>query len=172
MSFAQLPTLEIVRIVLASAVMLAGVADDLRSRKFHNWLFLTCVGLGLVAVIAIDGISGLHLSLLGFLLGFVVLLPFVLLKMIGAGDMKLLAAFGLIAGTAAVLPVILYGFVWGAIFGVFRVVGNGQGRSLVNNLFSIVMLRQRQGLELHRMPFTVGLMMGWVTYLTLRSFAS
>jgi prepilin peptidase CpaA len=154
-------------IALASAVMSAGVVDDLRSRKFHNWLFLTCSAIGLIFVIAMHGIAALPLSFLGFVVGFAALMPFVLLNIVGAGDMKLMAAFGLIAGYTAVVPVVLYGFAWGAFFGVVRVIANGQGRILALNLLSIVTLKERKQLELHRMPFTVGLMMGWLTFLVV-----
>jgi prepilin peptidase CpaA len=163
---------QILPIALASAVMGVGVVDDLRSRKFHNWLFLTCTAVGLVFVIAMYGIAALPLSFLGFVVGIAALMPFVLLKIVGAGDMKLMAAFGLIAGYSAVVPVIVYGLIWGALFGVVRTIANGGGRVLALNLVSIVTFKERKRLELHRMPFTVGLLMGWLTYLTVGGLLS
>lgn len=158
-------------IFVASLIVAAGVVDDLRTRKFHNWLFGVCVALAALSVLVSGGISGFPFALLGALAGFAIFLPLVLLKIIGAGDMKLMVAFGLAAGWDAVLSVALYGLFWGAAFGVLASVFRGQGRTLVYNMFSIVAVRERKGLELQKIPFTVAIAMGWLTYLGLRGFA-
>lgn len=152
-------------IATASAILLAGVVDDLRSRKFHNWLFLTCAGIAAIVAILTGGLSSLLFAVTGFAAGIVILLPLVLVKVIGAGDMKLLAAFGIVAGWNAVVSVAVFGMIWGAIFGVTKVIVSGQGRVLAMNLMSIVTLKERSTLELHRIPFTVAILMGWLTHL-------
>ena len=51
------------------------------------------------------GVDGIIISILGFLIGFLILLPGYLLKMTGAGDLKLMAAVGALVGSGLILKV-------------------------------------------------------------------
>lgn len=152
-------------LITQAGILGTGVIDDLRSRKFHNWLFLACCAVALIVVMVTKGAAGAYLSVLGFVAGIVVLLPLVLAKMIGAGDMKLLAAFGIVAGWNTVVSVAVMSLVWGALFGLAKIAVSGQLKALVANMVSIVLLKKSEGLELHRMPYTVALLMGWLSHL-------
>ncbi|MES2962626.1 MAG: A24 family peptidase [Bdellovibrionota bacterium] len=154
-------------LVAATAILVAGVVDDLRSRKFHNWLFGVCAALAIVVLVVAQGPGGMVLGVLGFTAGFALLTPFVLMKIIGAGDMKLMAAFGIVAGWEAVVTVSVAAVLWGALFGLARTVLRGQIKTLASNIVSIAIFRQRQGLELQTMPFTVAILMGWLTHLVI-----
>jgi Flp pilus assembly protein protease CpaA len=110
------------------------------------------------------GINGMLIGVFGFLAGLAIFLPMVLGKIVGAGDMKLMAAFGIVAGWQAVIGSAFWALVWGAVFGVARVIFSGQGRILFSNLKAIVTLKKRQELVLHRMPFTFAILMGWLSY--------
>jgi prepilin peptidase CpaA len=156
-----------VPVVLGTAILIAGVVDDLRSRKFHNWLFLTCAAVATVAIVVLKGPEGMLLGTLGFLAGFALLTPLVLMKIIGAGDMKLMAAFGVVAGWEAVLTVSAAALVWGAVFGLLRTMLRGEIKTLASNMLTIAVLRDRQGLALQTMPFKVAILMGWLTHLVL-----
>lgn len=150
----------------ATAILLAGVVDDFRSRKFHNWLFLACSAVALVVVLATHGIWGAGLGIAGFTAGLVIFLPLVLLRIVGAGDMKLMAAFGLVAGWNAVLAVAFYSLFWGAAFGVLQVILKGEFRGFVRNIGAMTIHRGHQSpTELHRIPYTAALLVGWFTYL-------
>ncbi len=157
-------------VVIATLILIVGVVDDFRTRKFHNWLFLVCSGVALGAVIIAGGIAGVHQGVFGFLAGFVALLPLVLMRILGAGDMKLMAAFGIVAGWTAVVNVAVYSLIWGAVFGLLVIVLKGQLRGTLANMASIATLKERQGVELqlHKIPYTVALLMGWLTQLTLQ----
>lgn len=157
----------LVPLFLGTAILIAGVVDDLRSRKFHNWLFLACAAVATVAIVVLKGPEGMLLGILGFIAGFALLTPLVILKIIGAGDMKLMAAFGILAGWEAVLTVSAAALLWGAVFGLLRTVLRGEIKTLASNMFSIVVLKDRQGLALQTMPFTVAILMGWLTHLVL-----
>jgi prepilin peptidase CpaA len=152
-------------VVAATAILVAGVTDDLRSRKFHNWLFLVCTGVAFAVVLVSDGIWGLPLALLGFAAGILVLLPLVLAGVIGAGDMKLMAAFGIAAGWESVFPVALFSLFWGALFGLIQVTLGGHLKTLLKNIGSIAMGRGREDVKLHKIPFTVAIAIGWLTHL-------
>jgi Flp pilus assembly protein protease CpaA len=163
----SLSAAQIITLGIATGILVAGVADDLRSRKFHNWLFLVCAGIALITVLVTIGIGGFVPALLGFLCGAAVLLPFVLVRAIGAGDMKLLAAFGIVAGWPAALSVAVYALFWGALFGVARAVALHQGGVLAQNFAHILMFRRSQGLELQKFPYTVAIFFGWISFLAV-----
>jgi prepilin peptidase CpaA len=143
----------------------AGVIDDLRSRKFHNWLFALCCVAGIAVAFAIGGISSLMTGCFGFVCGIALTLPLVLLRVLGGGDMKLLAAMGLVIGWSALVNVLVFSILWGALFGVVRAISGGKARALTFNMFSLVALRDRQGLELNTMPFTFAILIGWLSVL-------
>lgn len=109
-------------------------------------------------------------GILGFLAAIAALLPLVLANIVGSGDMKILAAFGCASNWNAVFSVALLSLVWGAVFGVLRVLLQGQGRLFINNLIAIVTRKPRETFAVHRMPYTIALFFGWLSYLTLGDF--
>ena len=84
----------------------AGVLDW-RYRRIPNWLTVS----GLAAGVAVNTIlyrwPGLKAALLGTLLGLGLLLPFVLVRSLGAGDWKLAGALGACLGPRQLLSVLI-----------------------------------------------------------------
>jgi prepilin peptidase CpaA len=95
--------------LLAGAVLLAVIAGvtDLRSRRIPNWLTVPGAGLGIVLNGIFGGWAGLKSSLLGLGLGLLILLPFVLLRSLGAGDWKLAGALGAFVGWDLLITLLL-----------------------------------------------------------------
>jgi prepilin peptidase CpaA len=101
---------------------LAAVAGwtDARSRRIPNWLTVSSFVVGIVVNIFFSGWRiGLKASLLGAGLGLLLLLPFVLLRSLGAGDWKLAGALGAVVG-----PGVLVDLLMGSVFvaGIMAVV--------------------------------------------------
>jgi prepilin peptidase CpaA len=96
-------------VILAGAVVLAVIAGwtDLRSRRIPNWLTVPGLLLGVAANTVLSGWSGLKTSLLGAAVGLALLLPFVLLRSLGAGDWKLAGALGSFAGPGLLVDLLL-----------------------------------------------------------------
>ena len=67
---------------------------DWRSRRIPNWLTISGLVLGILVNSATRGWPGTKDSLLGAGLGLALLLPFVLMRSLGAGDWKLVGALG------------------------------------------------------------------------------
>jgi prepilin peptidase CpaA len=88
---------------------LASIAawTDLRSRRIPNWLTVPAAAIGVVASTILGGWSGLRASLLGIGLGLALLLPFVLLRSLGAGDWKLAGALGAFVGHQKLIDFLL-----------------------------------------------------------------
>ena len=95
--------------VLVGAALLSVIAafTDLRGRRIPNWLTVPGLIVGLAVNSSVNGWSGLKTSLLGAGLGLLLLLPFVLLRSLGAGDWKLAGALGAFAGPRLLVDLLL-----------------------------------------------------------------
>ena len=82
-------------------------ATDLRSRRVPNWLTVPGLLIGIAANTWFSGWSGLKASLLGAVVGLALLLPFVLLRSLGAGDWKLAGALGAFTGPSILVDLLL-----------------------------------------------------------------
>jgi len=96
-------------IMLGLAVALALIAGwtDWRSRRIPNWLTVPGFLVGVSANVLAGGWLGLKASLLGAGLGLLVLLPFVFLRSLGAGDWKLAGALGAFVGWEAMADLLM-----------------------------------------------------------------
>jgi prepilin peptidase CpaA len=96
-------------IILGLAVALALIAGwtDWRSRRIPNWLTVPGLLIGVTANVIANGFAGLKTSLLGAGLGLLLLLPFVFLRSLGAGDWKLAGALGAFVGWEVLLNLLM-----------------------------------------------------------------
>ena len=96
-------------VVLGLAVVFAVVAgwSDWRSRRIPNWLTVPGLVIGIVVNAMASGLNGLKASLLGAGLGLLLLLPFVFLRSLGAGDWKLAGALGAFVGPGALVDLLM-----------------------------------------------------------------
>jgi prepilin peptidase CpaA len=105
-------------LVLASlcAGVGTGAAIDAARRRIPNGVSLATAATGVT--LAATGLSGVSLasSLLGFLIGFVMMLPGHILGATGAGDVKLFAAAGALLGAARIVPAFFFVAIAGGIF--------------------------------------------------------
>ena len=84
----------------------AGILDW-RYRRIPNWLTVSGFAAGIATNTALMGLDGVKSALLGTLLGLGLLLPFVLLRSLGAGDWKLAGALGAWLGPRELLAVLM-----------------------------------------------------------------
>src|ERR1700694_3702317 len=117
------------------AVLLAIGAGilDWRYRRIPNWLTVS----GLAAGVAVHTIlyrwPGLKAALLGTLLGLGLLLPFVLVRSLGAGDWKLAGALGACLGPRQLLSVLMGTILVAGVMALAVVIWKGRlKRTLVN----------------------------------------
>ena len=84
----------------------AGVLDW-RYRRIPNWLTVSGLVAGIGVNTALFGWAGMKAALLGAALGLGLLLPFVLLRSLGAGDWKLAGALGGCLGPQQLVTVLM-----------------------------------------------------------------
>lgn len=129
----------VLQIVLLLLVAIAAVYD-IRFRRIPNWLVLT----GLLAGVGLNTFlqqwSGVRTSLLGIILAFLIYFPLYLLRGMGAGDVKLMAAIGAIVGPANWFGIFIVSALLGGIAAAILLLARGR---LANSLWNIGFLFQR-----------------------------
>jgi prepilin peptidase CpaA len=126
--------------LLVGAVILAVIAGwtDLRSRRIPNWLTVPGVLIGVAGSTALTGWAGLKSSLLGAALGLALLLPFVLLRSLGAGDWKLAGALGAFTGPAVLVDLLLGSVFVAGIMAAALVIYKGRVLQTMRNIGHIL----------------------------------
>jgi len=93
----------------------AATADDLRRRRIANWIVLPALAGGLFCHAWTGGAAGMARSASGAALGFAIFLIFYCAGAMGAGDVKLMAAFGALLGPSGILLAALLAAIAGAL---------------------------------------------------------
>ena len=117
--------------------LLAGWTD-FRSRRIPNWLTVPALLVGLAANAALGGWPGLKNSLLGAGLGLVLLLPFVLLRSLGAGDWKLAGALGAFTGPGTLVDLLIGSILVAGVMALALVIYKGRMRQTLKNIGHIM----------------------------------
>jgi prepilin peptidase CpaA len=111
---------------------------DLRSRRIPNWLTVPGLFAGVVANTVLLGKSGLISSLIGALVALGLLLPFVLLRSLGAGDWKLAGALGAFVGRELLIDLLLGSVFVAGVMAAGLIIYKGRVRQTVRNIGHIL----------------------------------
>src|SRR5450755_1378928 len=117
---------------LAIAII-AGVLDW-RYRRIPNWLTVSGMVAGLAVNAALYRWPGLKAALLGALLGLGLLLPFVLIRSLGAGDWKLAGALGACVGPGQMLSVLMGTILVAGVMALAVVIWSGRLKQTLLNI--------------------------------------
>jgi len=157
----------------ACLALCAGVLDW-RFRRIPNWLTVSGAGLGIVANMVLFRWPGLKAALLGMLLGLALLLPFVLVRSLGAGDWKLVGALGACLGPRSLLAVLFGAILVAGAMALGVIVWKGRlKRTLLNiaRLLAAVFSLRMPGAEVSldnpestKIPFGVAVAVAVVLY--------
>lgn len=111
---------------------------DYRQHRVPNWLNLALATAGVTGQVSFYGWDGLTAGLTGGLLGLGLLIVPWLMHLMGAGDVKLLAAIGTWLGPALVLWAFVFGAIIGGVVALVMIIGAGRIRPALANLSSLV----------------------------------
>jgi len=126
--------------VLGLAVLLALAAGwtDWRSRRIPNWLTAPGFLIGIAVNVLADGRTGFRTSLVGAALGLLVLLPFVFLRSLGAGDWKLTGALGAFVGWDALANLLMGSILVAGVMALALVIYKRRFKQTLRNMGSLL----------------------------------
>jgi prepilin peptidase CpaA len=130
--------LQLVPWIPATIVALAAGVLDWRFRRIPNWLTVSGFAVGIVVNVAIFRWAGLKASLLGAALGLGILLPFVLIRSLGAGDWKLAGALGACLGPGQLISVLFATVLLAGLFALVVVIYKGRLWQTLKNIGQIL----------------------------------
>lgn len=164
------------------AVLLATLAafTDWQYRRVPNWLTVS----GAAAGIAVNAIfyrwTGVKEALLGMAVGLALLLPFVLVRSLGAGDWKLAGALGACLGWRQLLTVLMGAILVAGVMAFAVVIWKGRLKQTLLNIahmlaafFSLRMPGPEVSLdnpESTKIPFGVAMAVATVFYVVAGAF--
>jgi len=165
----------------AAVIVLSALAciTDWRSRRIPNLLTFGASAAAFVFWGFSAGLPGLAQSLAGWAVGCALFLPVFLLRGMGGGDVKLLAAIGAWLGPGLVLWVALYAAVAGGVLAVVVTLSAGYFRTMFRNVWGLLMFWRIAGVQPHpeltlataagpRLPYAFPITAGAVAALWLR----
>ena len=111
----------------------AGILDG-RYRRIPNWLTVSGLTIGVAVNAALFRWPGLKAALLGAVLGLGLLLPFMLIRSLGAGDWKLAGALGACLGPRQLLAVLMGTILVAGLMALAVVIWQGRLKQTVVNI--------------------------------------
>ena len=155
------------KILVGTGILVAGVISDLRFRKFHNKLFLVALFVSLLTLFFLGGLSQIWTGLAGAFSALVFCLPLFLMRAIGGGDLKLLVALCFLTTWKGAANILIFSLLWGGLLGLIQIALKGKLKELYWNLVGILNRTPAPKTQLHQIPYTVALLLGWLSYQTL-----
>lgn len=123
---------------LTLALTLSAALLDCRSRRIPNWLTVPGFFLGVAVHIALRGWHGALFALEGAALALVLLLTPVLIRVLGAGDWKLMGAVGALVGPALVLVILFGGLLVSGLMAVVQMARTHRVEETLRNMVVLV----------------------------------
>lgn len=173
------------RTVALFTLLVAAAVIDVRRQRIPNWLTLSGLGFGLLysAFVPFWGNHGFLWSLAGAGIGFGALFPMWLLRLTGAGDVKLMAMVGALLGVQAAPMALLGSLIAGGAFSILFALRNGHLRVMLANVMRMmhlggiavavglpVRIAASGWLSVGKLPFAVPVAVGTITTVTAAHF--
>jgi prepilin peptidase CpaA len=130
--------------ILLSLIVIPAAVVDIKTRRIPNWLSLSGIVLGIALNAFLFETDGLWFSLKGLGLAFAVYFVLYLIHAMGAGDVKLMAAVGAVAGPGYWLLILILTSVTGALAGLLVIAAKGRLRRTFENIL-VILISFRHG---------------------------
>ena len=142
-------TNEIVFLSAGLAWALAGAGWDVASRRIPNRLTYSGIIFGIVLRAALLGWQGFITAIAGGLLGGVIFFILYLVRGMGAGDVKLIAAIGCITGPQQILQIILACALAGGVMAVAVMIYRRRAVRTIRNIGELLLFHFSHGPQTH-----------------------
>ncbi len=120
--------------ILPALFALIAGGHDWRTRRIPNWLTVSGAVVGVAVNSLTNGWIGAKQSLIGLLLGLAVLLPFVMVRSLGAGDWKLVGALGAFLGPRNLMAVLFAAIMVAGVMALALIIWKGRVRQTLGNI--------------------------------------
>jgi prepilin peptidase CpaA len=124
--------------VAAVALALCAGVWDVRWRRIPNWLTVSGAVAGIIINTVLFHWPGLKTSLVGIALGLALLLPFVLVRSLGAGDWKLIGALGACVGPRSLLAVLFGAILVAGVMALGVIIWKGRLKQTFLNIVRLL----------------------------------
>ena len=169
---------DIVLLFDAVALSITAAVVDVRQRRIPNWLSYSGMLLGVAQRCFYFKWNGLASAVAGILMAGGIMLVFYIVRAMGAGDVKLMAAIGSIVGVRDVVPVLLGTAIFGGVLALAYALYRKRLGATLKNVGSVLHFHSWGGLHAHpdlnlgnpetlRMPYGLAIAAG-----TLYSFVA
>ena len=165
------------------ALLLVAAVIDWRTLRIPNWLTVGGMVLGL-AISTVHGATlakGLGQAAGGLGVGLLVFLPLYMLRVLGAGDVKLMAMVGAFLGPSSTISALIYVVVTGGIAAILVATARGAVGRLALNVYFIVNVARvptadpawsghasGTGQSVGKLPYGISICIGTLAYLVTR----
>lgn len=147
-------------------VVLYSAVYDWKYRILPDYISLPIIVLGLIVALLQDNYS---IYLIGFGMGFSILMAMALIGNTGGGDIKLAGALGITFGYPIIVVILLVGVSLGAIYGICKIIWSGiENKDLKTRVKAELDVRGNKNYEVEkeRLPLGTFLVMGaWIVFI-------
>ena len=133
----------------ALALAVAAAVMDVQQHCIPNWLTYPGMALGVVLRWLFFGWKGLGSALTGCLLAGAIVFLFYMIRAMGAGDVKLLAAIGSIVGPSHAVVVLLATAVCGGVLAIVYAVYSRRVGETLRNVGAVLQFHSSSGIQAH-----------------------
>jgi prepilin peptidase CpaA len=137
--------------LLFDAVALAIVAAvvDVRERRIPNWLTYSGILLAVALRFLYFRWNGLASAIAGTIVAGGIMLVFYVVRAMGAGDVKLMAAIGSLVGPSQAITVLLATAIFGGVLAFAYAIYRKRAGSILRNVASVLRFHSWGGLHVH-----------------------
>jgi len=128
------------RTAVLFALLVIAAIHDVRTYRIPNWLTMGGAAFGLIfsLFVPFPEHGGLYWALGGLALGMTLMLPLYAMKVMGAGDVKLMAMAGSLLGVHDVIFAVIATFIFGGILALGVALSRGVLRNMLGNVIQLV----------------------------------
>lgn len=149
------PSMELVFPMAALLCATGSAVYDVGSRRIPNFLTLPGLAFGLALHGFLGGWRDSATAALGALVCGLIFLVFHLAGGMGAGDVKLMAAVGCLAGFSRIAPLLVFTGLAGGVMAIAMALARRQLVTTLHNMFALALHHRTMGLTPHP-EFNVG----------------